>query len=299
MEIRANYLLVGVFALAVTAAMAGFVLWLASRSNDTSFREYDICFTESVKGLSTYSDVLFVGIKVGTVKAITISKENPGEVRVRIAIDDDAPVREDSAAQLEPRGITGTTIINISGGTADSPLLNLPPGKVGAINTVPSPFSSVLSRMPDVISGAEQVLAKLDALLGESNLSAASGILESGKRLIRRLEKEDGPLESFLDKWAAAAEKLDRTLDRIDRDILPQVQSGSAAMNRAMTRADAGLTLLEPGLRQFSTQGLADLRALLSELRNLAQALSRTAQKLDNDPRRFFFGEQHKEYRNK
>ncbi|MDR3176513.1 MAG: MlaD family protein [Desulfovibrio sp.] len=299
MEIRANYLLVGLFALTVAAAMAGFVLWLASRSNDASFREYDISFTESVKGLSTYSDVLFVGIKVGTVKDITISKENPGEVRVRIAIDDDAPVREDSVAQLEPRGITGTTIINVSGGTASSPLLNLPPGKVGVINTMPSPFSSVVSRMPDVISGAEQVLLKLDALLGESNLAAAGSILESGSRLIGRLEREDGPLESFLDRWTATAEKLDRTLERIDRDILPQVQSGSIALNRVMSRAEASLALLEPGVRQFSTQGLADLRAVLSELRNLAQALARVAQKLDNDPRRFFFGEQHKEYRNK
>ncbi|MDR1488988.1 MAG: MlaD family protein [Desulfovibrio sp.] len=299
MEIRARYLLVGIFTLTVAAAMAGFVLWLASRSDDASFREYDISFTESVKGLSTYSDVLFVGIKVGTVKDITISKDNPGEVRVRITIDDDAPVRQDSAAQLEPRGITGTTIINISGGTADSPLLNLPPGKVGVINTMPSPFSSVISRMPDVISGAEHVLVKLDSLLGENNVAAVSGILESGNRLIRRLEQEDGPLESFLDRWTATAEKLDRTLDRIDRGILPQVESGSVTVNRVMARAEASIALLEPGIRQFSTQGLADLRALLSELRNLAQALARTTHKLETDPRRFFFGEQRKEYHSK
>jgi phospholipid/cholesterol/gamma-HCH transport system substrate-binding protein len=295
MEIRANYLLVGLFTLAIFVGATAFTLWLTSRSPDDDFREYDISFTESVKGLSVNSDVLFVGIKVGTVTDITISKENPGEVRVHISIDDDAPVRANSIAQLEPRGITGASIINISGGTQSSPLLNLPPGQSGVILTEPSSLSSLVSRMPDIVSGAEHILGKLDAMLEEKNIVAVGRILESAQRLTQ----PEGPLETFLNRAGAAADRLDRMLVRIDEKILPGLQAGSAALDRTMLRADATFAALEPSLKQFAGQGLMDMRLLVSDLRNLTQLLMRVGQKLENDPRRFFFGDQRKEYQNK
>ncbi|MDR0828051.1 MAG: MlaD family protein [Desulfovibrio sp.] len=295
MEIRANYLLVGLFTLAMFVGATAFIFWLASRSPDDDFREYDISFTESVKGLSVNSDVLFVGIKVGTVTAITISKENPGEVRVRISIDDDAPVRANSIAQLEPRGITGASIINISGGTQNSPLLNISPGQVGVILTEPSSLSSLVSRVPDIVSGAERILSKLDAMLNEKNIEAVGQILESG----RSLTHPEGSLPTTLSRVGAAADRLDRVLAHIEEKILPGLQAGSAALDRTMQRTEATLSALEPGLKQFAGQGLVDLRLLVGDLRNLTQLLMRVGQKLENDPRRFFFGDQRKEYQNK
>ena len=111
MEIRANYIIVGAFTLAVLLGGFVFTLWSAKATKDIPMAYYDISFNESVKGLSVGNDVLFSGIRVGSATAIKISAVTPGAVSVRIMIDADTPVRADSEAKLELQGLTGISII--------------------------------------------------------------------------------------------------------------------------------------------------------------------------------------------
>ena len=67
METKANYLVIGAFVLAVLAAGFGFVYWMQSFGSGGEKR-YQIVFEGGVSGISTASNVLFNGIRVGKVQ---------------------------------------------------------------------------------------------------------------------------------------------------------------------------------------------------------------------------------------
>ena len=64
MESRANYALVGLFTLAVLAALFGFVYWFNS-GNAGGRQDVRVIFSGTVTGLGRGSSVLFNGLRVG------------------------------------------------------------------------------------------------------------------------------------------------------------------------------------------------------------------------------------------
>ena len=118
METRANYILIGAFALSGILGLLGFLLWFAQVELDRQFAYYDISFP-SVAGLSSASDVRFSGLPVGQVVDVRLSPEGDGTVRVRIEVGADTPVRTDSVATIESQGVTGVSFVGISAGTPE------------------------------------------------------------------------------------------------------------------------------------------------------------------------------------
>jgi phospholipid/cholesterol/gamma-HCH transport system substrate-binding protein len=273
MEVRANYLAVGIFTLGLFLAGIFFTLWIA-RQDDIPMVSYDIYMRESVVGLTLNSDVLFNGVRVGSVSRIKISEADPGAVNIRVLIAADTPVREDSFANLVPRGVTGLSLVSISGGTATSPRQQVLPGEAGVIKTMPSALDTVMQNFPQTLASANEVLQRLNDLLSPRNIDSLSNTLDS--------------LASLASILARNAERLDGLLNGFDKggDLLFSL-AGTA--HRIM----AGL---EPGLRQFSREGLSDLRMLVLEARTLVQTLNRIGRQMESNPRRFFFGDTVKEY---
>ena len=70
MEFNARYAITGVFAIAVIAAVLGFVYWLRDEGGFGAQTQYLVRFTVPVSGLATGSGVLFNGIKVGEVRGL-------------------------------------------------------------------------------------------------------------------------------------------------------------------------------------------------------------------------------------
>jgi phospholipid/cholesterol/gamma-HCH transport system substrate-binding protein len=292
MEIRAKYLAVGMFTLTVFTAAMVFTMWLTGKNTGRGTAEYEISFTESVKGLSVNSDVLFVGIRVGRVKDITISDVNPGEVRVRVAIDDGTPVREDSRAVLDMRGITGSSVVSISGGTALSPILRADGGEIPEIPAEPSTLNAVVTSVP-------QVMAKLERLLSEANITAVGRTVQALRDAAEALAAQLATPDGLPAKYATVADRLNMLLADVDAVLVKDLAPGLTSFNDAMRHIDDTVLAVGPGMRQFSGQGLADLRLLAADLRALTQAATRAVLRLESDPRRFFFGDQNKEFDNR
>ena len=295
MEIRANYIIVGAFTLAVLLGGFVFTLWSAKESKDVPMAVYDISFNESVKGLSVGNDVLFTGIKVGTVTAIKISETTPGAVSVRIGIFADTPVREDSEAKLELQGLTGISIVSISGGTAGSPFSRPKSGHVGTIRYKPSPFTAVVNQVPDTIAAANALLHRMELLLSEKNIEHLSNAAASLDKITATLAARTDSLDAILSNAEKTSRELSALIDKAGKDVL---LTGDA-LSGAAARMESTMRAVEPGLKQFSREGLAEVRMLLVEARNLMHVLTRVGQKLENDPRRFLFGEPVQEYQSR
>ena len=299
MEIRANYILVGLFTLLMLFGGLGFTLWTAKRDKDVPMTRYDISFNESVRGLSVNSDVLFSGVRVGKVEQIKISEVTPGAVRVRILIAADTPVRENSQAQLIVVGLTGTSAITISGGTVNSPLMKVPDGGVGELHYEPSPLSSVMTQMPDVLASANLLLRRMERMFSERNAQSFTTMMDSMASVAQVISDRAETIDKILANAEKAAHDFDLLVLNANKALMGDVKAASESMNKIAKRLDATLSVMEPGLKQFSNQGLADARMLMVEMRNLVHVLTRVSQKLESDPRRFMFGEPVKEYDNK
>ncbi len=299
MEIRANYIIVGVFTLAMLLGGLLFTLWSARESKDVPMAEYEVSFSESVKGLSVGNDVLFVGIKVGTVSAIKISETTPGAVKVLLNIAADTPVRADSEARLDLQGLTGISMISISGGTAASPLNRPRAGEVGEIRYVPSPFTAVVNRAPETLARANALLQRMERLLSDDNIAHFDNSMASLDRFTAALANRSDSLEAFLSNAEKTSADMRTLVGTADKILSKDVQGATNALGDAAKRMDDTMKILGPGLQRFSGDGLSQLRALLVDARNLVNTLNQLSRKLDNDPRRFLFGEPVQEYQSR
>lgn len=171
METDRHYFLEGLFIIGLSVAVALFSVWLANpgRRDDVIYR---IHFTESISGLALGDPVKFRGVDVGTVKAMAIDPEDPRRVRVDVRLRKDAPVKTDTKASLQWKGITGVVFIDLNGGTpsAQSLVAATPAGTIPEIASEKSRLAYALDELPKVIekfSAIEDKTKKVVTDVGE------------------------------------------------------------------------------------------------------------------------------------
>jgi phospholipid/cholesterol/gamma-HCH transport system substrate-binding protein len=196
MEIRARYLLIGVFVLVVAATSVAFVYWLSNTGGLAERTAYTIRFDGPVLGLMRGSEVHFNGIKVGEVTALGLVADNPEAVVATIAVSSTTPVRADTRVGLDFRGLTGTATVALSGGSADAP--------PAAVDGATPLLVADKSAMKDVTQSARDVLAQIDAILAENRAALKSAIADFGTfsaALARNADRLDG-LIAGLERFA-------------------------------------------------------------------------------------------------
>ena len=297
MEVRANYILVGTFTILGILGILWFTLWVSKSDTRMEMQEFDVAITDSVSGLGLNSDVLFSGIRVGQVADIKISSRTPGEVVVRVAIRSDTPVRENSIASLESRGLTGLSVISISGGTEGSNLIKLKNGQVGTLEYRPSPFAAFKQYVPHTLENMVKVLLRLDEVLSDKNLAAISDSLVAVQTITTTVANRAESLDAILRNTEIASKNIAALTASADNIVSHDLKLASASLNSLVKKLESSLAILEPGLASFSKEGFGNIQMLIVESRNMVNAFSRIAQRLENDPRRFFFGESTQEFR--
>jgi phospholipid/cholesterol/gamma-HCH transport system substrate-binding protein len=161
MEIKARFVLIGLFTLAVILAGFGFVYWLDTKGGLGKRTTYEIRFHNTVSGLLKGSAVLFNGIRVGEVTGLRLVPEQPKEIDATIAIDATTPVRADTVVSLEFQGLTGVPAVTLAGGASNAPLLAAAPGR-------PPRIIASEAAGQTMSETARQALARLDKILAEN-----------------------------------------------------------------------------------------------------------------------------------
>src|SRR6516165_7679283 len=116
METRAPFVIVGAFVLAIIVAIFGFVYWLNNTGGLGPRTSYHVQFDGSVPGLLVGAGVLFNGIRVGEVTAISLAPDDPRRVDATISVASTTPVRPDTKVGLDFQGLTGVPVIALEGG---------------------------------------------------------------------------------------------------------------------------------------------------------------------------------------
>jgi phospholipid/cholesterol/gamma-HCH transport system substrate-binding protein len=296
METRANYALIGAFTIAVVLAGFGFTLWLAGGSSRQVAQGVRIVFAGSVGGLSRGSSVTFNGIKVGEVTEIRLAPQDPRRVLAMVKVEPTTPLRADTRARLDSAMLTGVSVIALSGGNADAPVLT--PAANGDPPTIFAETSDIQDMMAlarQVAQRADDMLARLDRIVA-GNEGAINRSLANVEAFSKTLS-DAGPNISTLVKAVDGA-KLGRVIDNADRfstalaNASPDIEASlkdarglAAKLNAAADRLDGLMKGAEGFLGSASGQEgsstFAEIREAAMSVRDAGKAFRTMSENLD------------------
>jgi len=298
METKANYVLIGAFTIVVTLFLLLFALWAAKYSSEKSWREYAVIFNEPVTGLSEGSTVQYNGIGVGTVQQLSLAPDDPRRVIAKLRLQADAPVKTDTRAKLSLTGITGTPIIQLTGGSPNSPrLAESGNGDVPIIQTE----ASALQNIADT---ANRLVARLDQVLSDDNVQHVSKTLANIESLTGSIADQRGDLRELIANAKKSSEQLSQTLattnravESVDRELAQKLPGVIDKLDSTLTKLDSAasgangiLNDNRAAISSFANDGLAQLGPTLGELRSLVRDLRRISDRLDSNPTRYLLG---------
>ncbi|POA22881.1 MCE family protein [Pseudomonas sp. FW300-N1A1] len=303
METRAHHVLIGLFTVIVVAGALLFGLWLAKSSVDTEFKDYEVVFNEAVSGLSKGSAVQYSGIKVGDVVSLRLDPDDPRRVLARIRLGGDTPVKEDTQAKLTLTGITGTSIIQLSGGTPKSPELRGEDGKLPTIVASPSPIARLLNNSDDVMSSINQLLYNANQMLSPENVERLSKTLDHLEQTTGAIADQRGDIRQALQQLAvvgkqagAAIEQtaaLMRNANGLLNDQGKQMFGSAEHAMKSLEQSTATInTLLSSNQAALNNgmQGLNGLAPAVRELRDTLSSLRAISRRLEANPGGYLLG---------
>lgn len=324
METRAHHVLIGGFVLLVVLSLFTFVIWLARIDLDRDVTRYLVFFEGSVSGLSTASNVMYNGIPVGSVEEIDLDPQDPSRVRVVIEVAATTPVRTDSVATLELQGITGVSLVQISGGSPGSPpLVALQGQDLPVIDSRASQIQRLFSGAPELINRAIILIDQITKLFGDDNLEAFGLLIGDAQSLVSDFAARTDEFDAILanvgetsSEMREAAESMNGLIIGLDSQIAVLSESAEATMSTLRGTLSGVDSLVDNDVRQlvaeinksarnmseiidetrgplsdFAAEGLYEFSNLLTDMRQLIGDLSRLSTQLESDPAQFLFGD--------
>lgn len=273
METKANYVLIGASTVVGVLLLMLFAMWMANSEFSRGYNEYDIVFSDPVRGLSEGGEVRFNGIKVGEVKSLRIDPDNSNRVIGRVRVSADVPVRRDSDATLEPIGLTGVTLIQLSAGSANSPLLKQDfGGPVPRIQGHGSQIDVIVARSQDVVIRASEAMAAVRDLLTDENIAHVSDII----RNLDTVSKELASQQSVITRSGEAVQSVSTAANHVTA-LVDQTQHDLADLGEIMRN-------LKTASASVSGDTLPEVSLAVEDIRRAAASINRVANNLDDNP---------------
>lgn len=312
METKANHVLIGAFTLAIGAALLLFVLWASRYSADRAWNEYDVVFEEAVTGLSVGGVVQYNGITVGEVRDLSLDPQDPSRVIARIRLDADTPVTTDTVAQLGITGLTGIAFIQLSGGSAQAPLLHAASDdEVPTIVAKTSALQSLLASSEDIATTVSDVVVRIRKLLSEENMERIGAVIADVEAISDALANERENIGSLVADASEAARtlnatladaerliaRLDGTVAKVDSELVDELPQLVDSLDRSLstleeltTSANAVVAENREAFATFTNQGLVQVGPAMTELRTTLRELARLVERIEDDPAAFLLG---------
>ena len=281
MEEKVNFVVVGIFVLALSAALMGGVLWLSSgKTLRTSYDIYQTYMDDSVSGLNINAPVRYRGVEAGSVQKIVLAPGNVEQVQLTLAIERGIPVKVDTISILKVQGLTGIAYVALTGGGRNSPPLKAQEGeRYPVIRSGPSLMTRLDSAVTSLLTNLNRTSENLNALLDENNRRAVKSTLDDLAVLSRTLAARSGTIDAGL---VDAAHTLKNTAHLSDE--LPQLAQRIERMSDELARAGASASSTFDSAQQFSATTLPEMHQLVLELRELTASLRRVSEQLEQNP---------------
>ena len=254
-------------------------LFTNSHTFYTMFRDVD--------GLNVAGDVMFRGMKVGTITDIVFDPHTPERIVVEFTIPKKYPVPNDSRITTINPYILGGKVMVIEYGRS--------PEMYRSRDTIPSivkpellgqivdGLEPVKDQFTEALNGLNRTLGNLDLLLNEENLQHLSGTFAHVERLTGSLQASAENIDAITANLRNNGENIDRILTNASEftDSLRALRLAEVVGNLNATldelnvvaakvdRGDGSLALLlnDPALYEGLRSSSESLNALLEDLK--------------------------------
>lgn len=275
METRANHALIGAFTLLVLAAAVAFVWWFSAAGQQRERAIYRIQFQGAVSGLTPGSGVLFNGIRVGDVTNLNFDPQDPSKVVARVEVFTNTPIRSDTRAKLEITGLTGGSVVQLTGGSQTAePLPRVTtssgdPNNAPVIVAEPSAFQDILEGARTVLEKAQLTFNDVQGLVANSRGSVERS-LQNVEQFTAALAANSDDLKTFMQNTGIAARQIGTLADNLV-PLVTDVQNLVRAVDvkkvdATMSNVVAFSESLKNGAPQVES-ALRDVAALAQQLR--------------------------------
>jgi phospholipid/cholesterol/gamma-HCH transport system substrate-binding protein len=266
METRANYVLIGLFTLAVIASAFGFVLWFQSLHTAKARTPLRIVFEGPAAGLRNGGNVNFNGIRVGEV--VSVKLDNPRRVVALAMVENNAPIRKDTLVGLEFQGLTGVAAISLKGGEEAAPPVPLDEDGIAVLTADPNKLQDVTEAIRATLQNINKVVA--------DNQEAVRNSLKN--------------LEVFTTSLSRNSERIDGIMSRVD-GVMGKADSLMLGLNTLAGGKDGGeLLLTVKSIRELAEDFDKRSGALMADGRRTLSDISRAVNNFDRNPTRVLFG---------
>jgi phospholipid/cholesterol/gamma-HCH transport system substrate-binding protein len=216
MENKSHALAAGAFLLGVLALLVALAVWLAR--DTTEHRIFELSSREGVNGLQPQAGVRYKGVSVGRVTAIELDNKVPGNVLVRIAVNDSVPITPFTFATLGFQGVTGLAFIQLDEAAASSPGPASGRDPFGRIPMRPGMISRLSEQGTGLLTQLEQAAANIGQLNLPQLVQDASVSLKSMRTTSERLAASADSVNSTAAEFKRLSVRMSEpggTLDKI------------------------------------------------------------------------------------
>lgn len=291
MNNKTQYMMVGLFVLALGTALIAGVLWLGAGGPGRAYQSYVVYMTDSVAGLSRDGAVKYRGVDVGRIRHIGLAPDNPELVRLLLEIELDTPIKEDTVATLEAQGLTGLAYINLLGGSQSAEPLTAKPGEeYPVIPSRPSVWGRMDRSLGQLVDNLIESSERMKTLLSAENQALITSTLQNLDKLSGALASRTDTLHGALDDLATAMHNVRDASGGLP-DLVTQLQrSANALEDMAREMTAAGSELREnmhargEEFARFTSTALPEAAVMTQQLREAAENLRRLSEALQRDP---------------
>jgi len=270
LEPKTNYTIVGLVVMILAGALIAAGLWLSVGFEQKKYNTYIVYIREAVSGLSEQSPVKYNGVKVGYVKQIKLSHEDPRRVEMLLNIEEDTPITVSTAATLISQGITGNTYVGLSADSSDlTPLKALPGQAYPVIPAKPSIFNQLDRVLKEVSENVNKVSIKLSKVFSDEN--------------IQNFHKSLANVKTFTHTIAVNSKHIDQSLKNADV-LIKNFKEASAQFPEIATELKAGLaqfTKMASSLTVAGSKVSTTMQSGKTAFDKLSQQASPLIQRLD------------------
>jgi phospholipid/cholesterol/gamma-HCH transport system substrate-binding protein len=286
LETKANYVAVGAFVLACVVGLVVTILWLAGAQYSQEYAYYQTYFKGPVTGLGKGTVTRYNGIDVGRVTDLKFNPADPQSVIVTMQVQPGLNIREDSRASIESQGLTGGSYVEISGGTAQSPVLTARDGQeYPVILAKQSTLQQLEQSAPEVVAKLNIAVTRLNDLLSDQNRKAMSNVLANLDETTTALANRSADIDATIRNANAASADLREA----SANLKPTLERVDLTVNKFGKVADDADAFLKG-------DALAQVSTMIGELRRLAASLTRFSDQINREPTKLLFGDRRKGY---
>lgn len=310
MEPKARHILIGFFTVLVTVGIVATVSILGKITTSQNWQYFIIQFSESVSGLSNGSSVEYSGLKIGEVERLEL-QDNPNLVNAYVKLNEGVEVRSDVVVMLSLVGITGQSVIAMSGGTKEAALLEGDRDNRPILYATPSPLSKLFSSGEGLASSLSESLIRLKHLLSDENIDNFAGILANVESLTGSLAAEGESIQSAIreaDELMANANEAVSLFKEFNSSVNHLLNEQGAKAMDSMTAAINSVKQASENIKKLvdnsqgklanGLEGLEQVGPALNEFKRGMSTFNNLLRDFSASPGRFILeGEQLKEYK--